>query len=134
MRSISGSNALNKVSSFFEKAMEALGVEEELSPSPIDLELGETFMATFGTQIQTTYMLRLLVSNPEQVFYLAKRSSPEEELAFRAQIMTSMYRKNLSGAIMLLRKDEVLAYMDGKIYPGKIVEMDLTQYDHRSVA
>ena len=128
MRSVSGSKTLaNKVSSFFEKAMEALGVdEEELTPSPIDQDLSESFMATFGTQVQTTYMLRLLVTHPEHLFHLNKTFSEPEDLAMRAQVLSTLYKKNLTGFVVLLRKSEIEDYLMGKIYSGRPLTEHLT--------
>ncbi len=99
-----------------------------MSPlSPVDsTKFSESFTVSLGTQIKYTQNLRLMVAPMRSLYqwpeakedasFEEKQMIAIQETALRAQSLSTLYSRSLTGLIVLVPLDQVDEYKNGQVF------------------
>ncbi|KAK5665876.1 hypothetical protein QVD99_007502 [Batrachochytrium dendrobatidis] len=117
-----GALTLNRVGSFFEKAMDAFRMDDEQKvqePEEAQVDMSESFTIYFGTQVRLMFSV-MLQTYCDHTSDLASNSA--QELALHAQMCSALYSQSVSGMILLLRSSDFANYSHGTTANKELIQ------------
>ncbi|KAG0234502.1 hypothetical protein BGW42_006583 [Actinomortierella wolfii] len=116
------SPSVKKLGGWLNKAIEGLGLDDELnqnqrqnSGDSTSSNLAESFTVVLGTtHSKVTHNLRLVVTDPSEIFSAGGRLRSDRDAAIHAQTSSSLYGRNLTGLVQLVNIKDWAKYKRGK--------------------